>query len=161
MAPEVANKDEVVPYPHELSMQLTQELIRVFDVECMVLFTVGSGMALKACIERNIRAVGICDTKEHRQFVMQNLFEWVHTQNLVNLANAPKKPQELTEYEKQLATKVGQQSPATTPVKVNANQIPEASPGMTAAIIPSPASKVTAMPPKSAGGMMGFGSIAL
>ena len=161
MAHEVAANEEIVPYPHELSMQLTQELIRVFDVECMVLFTVGSGVALKACIERNIRAVGICDTKEHRQFVMQNLFEWVHTQNLVNMANAPKKPQELTEYEKQLGTKVGQQSPATTPVKVNASQIPEASPGMTAAIIPSPASKVTAMPPKSAGGMLGFGSTAL
>ena len=73
MAHEVAVKEEVVPYPHELSMQLTQELIRVFDVECMVLFTVGSGVALKACIERNIRAVGICDTKEHRKFAMQNL----------------------------------------------------------------------------------------
>ena len=161
MAHEVAVKEEVVPYPHELSMQLTQELIRVLDVECMVLFTVGSGVALKACIERNIRAVGICDTKEHRQFAMQNLVEWVRTQNLINMANAPKKPQELIEYEKQLKTTVGQQNPATTPVKVNADQIPESSPDMTAAIIPSPASVVTAMPPTSAGGMMGVGSMAL
>ena len=112
-------------------------------------------------IERNIRAVGICDTKEHRQFAMQNLKEWVRTQNLINMANAPEKPQELIECEKQLTTKVGQQSPATTPVKVNADQIPESSPGMTAAIIPSPASVVTAMPPTSAGGMMGFGAMAL
>ena len=118
-------------------------------------------MALKACIERNIRAVGICDTKEHRKFAMQNLVEWVRTQNLINMANAPKKPQELIEYEKQLKTNVGQQNPATTQVKVNADQIPQSSPGMTAAIIPSPASKVTAMPPKPAGGMMGFGSMAL
>ena len=161
MAHELSIKEEVVPYPHELSMQLVQELIRVFDIECMVVFTVGSGVALRACVERNIRAVGICDTKEQRQFVMQNIMEWVHTQNLVNMTNAPKKPQELMEYEKQLATKVGQQSPATTPVRVRTIQDAEPSPGMTAGVIPSPASKVKAVPPKAAGGMLGFGSVQL
>ena len=156
MAHEVAVKEEVVPYPHELSMQLTQELIRAFDIECMVMFTVGSGVALKACIERNIRAAGICDTKEHQKFAMQNLVEWVHAQNLINMANAPKKPQELIEYEKQLATKVGQQRPATTPVKVNADKIPEAGP-----VIQSLSAKVNALPANPAGGMMGFGAMSL
>ena len=145
-------------------------------------------MALKACIDRNIRAVGICDTKEHQKFAMQNLVGWVHTQNLINMANAPQKPQELIEYEKRLRTGAGQQSPATTPgqqspattlgqqspattlligaavrtpVAVNANQTAEASSSMTSAIIPSPAAVVTAMPPNAAGAIRGFGAMAL
>ena len=105
MADEASMKQgEIVPYPHEISMQLAQEFIRIFGIELAIVFKVGSGVSLQACIERNIRAIGFVETKEHRAFVFDNLVQWVKAQRLVPAESAPKKPAELIAYERGMAT---------------------------------------------------------
>ena len=84
-------------------MQLTQEFIRIFGIELAIICKVGSGISLQGCIERNIRAIGFCKTKEHRTFVFDNLVQWVKSLRLVLVESAPKKPFEIIDFERNMA----------------------------------------------------------
>ena len=157
MADEASIKQgEIVPFPHEISMQLAQEFIRVFGIELAIIFKVGSGMSLQGCIERNIRAIGFCETKEHRTFVFDNLVEWVKSQRLVPAESAPKKPAEIIEFERNMA------APKETPKKpVEVESSPDAlarvPTATTATVVPGAAPIVA----KKVATTRGFGSVVL
>ena len=114
------DNEQVVPFPQELSMQLTQEMIRIFGVEVAVLCTTGAGFSLMACIERNIRAIGICETNGHRKFVMQQLINYVRAQRFVNMSAAPVKAPELLQWESKMKANANQRSNAATDSSSNA-----------------------------------------
>ena len=101
-------------------MQLTQEMIRIFGVEVAVLCTTGAGFSLMACIERNIRAIGICETNGHRKFVMQQLINYVRAQRFVNMSAAPVKAPELLQWESKMKANANQRSNAATDSSSNA-----------------------------------------
>ena len=66
----------------------------------MILLDPGAGEMLKAAIVQQVQAIGICKSAAHKNFLMDILKSFVKSQNLVNLvADAPKKPRELLEFE--------------------------------------------------------------
>ena len=157
MADETSIKQgEIVPFPHEISMQLSQEFIRVFGIELAIVFKVGSGFAFQACIERNIRGIGFCETKEQRTFVFDNVVEWVKSQGLVPVESAPKKPPEIVEFER--TTAVAKASPKAIAVAPSpaVNAIVPAAAAATVVTSPSPV-----VPNAKAAVARGFGNIVL
>ena len=59
---------------------------------------------LKAAIVQQIQAIGLCKSQAHKTFLMDILKSFVKAQNLVNLiADAPKKPPELLQFESKQA----------------------------------------------------------
>ena len=162
-----ATDESVIPFPQELSMQLTQELIRIFGVEVAILCTTGAGFGLMACIERNIRAVGICETNDHRKFVMQQLINFVRAQRLVNMSSAPVKAAEMVKWESAMKTKPPNAATAkpvnTATASASSGQgiLPPAVPVVMATATPAvrPAPQTPAV--QGAGALATFGSVVL
>ena len=133
--------DKVIPFPRELSEQLTREMIHVFEIDVGVFLTPGSGKALMAVILENRRAVAIVKNKAQKEFIMQQLTESVKTHNLVR-DNRPPKPQELTEWESGHRLPVPKASGAAPPAP--------AVPGATPAALPAPPAPAPAKAPAPA-----------
>ena len=79
----------------------------MFGVEILVYFKVGSGQQLKSVLSTTstpIRATGLCNTKAHKDWVMGNLIEYARKCRLVSVADAPKKPQALLDWEHKATT---------------------------------------------------------
>ena len=94
--------DDVVPYPHEHSMQLGMELINVFAADVLVTTTVGSGECFKAVLQKFKYGIGFCRTQTHKQQVLRRLKDYAKLMNLVSLQAAPAKAQQLIDYEMKL-----------------------------------------------------------
>ena len=135
-------------------------------MEVAILCATGAGYGLMACISRNIRAVGLCETNEHRKFVMQQLISYVRAQRLVNMSTAPAKAQELVEWERKMQTgpaKVATMGPAKLPTGSSAQQAAQqdAIPGVPVVMATAtPAAKATPQTPGMAA-LATFGSVVL
>ena len=102
-ADELALDDgSMVPFPHELSMQLGLELLNVFDAHILVTNTVGSGELLKAVLQTRKFGIGICRTSTHKKCVLERLKDFVKMMHLVTLKGAPTKSADLLKYEMML-----------------------------------------------------------
>ena len=157
MADEASIKQgEIVPFPHEISMQLAQEFIRIFGIELAIIFKVGSGMSLQGCIERNIRAIGFCETKEHRTFVFDNLVQWVKSQRLVLAESAPKKTLEIIEFERNMT------APKETPRKpLEVVPLPDSVVTVPTATTPTVVPGAAPIVAKKVAATRGFGNVVL
>jgi hypothetical protein len=89
-------------WPFEHPMELTAEIINVFDTEILVDMNPASGEKMKAVLSNMIRGVAVCMTNEHRNVVKAELVKHARTHSLVNVIGAPKKPDRLAAYEKKL-----------------------------------------------------------
>lgn len=99
LAEETELRDEVIPFPTEHHMSLGQELIFCFEIGVVVLFHPAAGQMLRAVLAENCRAVAVCCTQTHKQFLLQGLMDWVKVARLASLQGAPAKPAELLAYE--------------------------------------------------------------
>ena len=80
------DNDDVVPYPHEHSMQMGLELINVFAADVLVTTTVGNGECFKAVLQKHKFGIGICRTATHKKEVIRKLKAFVKLMNLVSLS---------------------------------------------------------------------------
>ena len=84
MADESSLKDdEAVPFPHETHMNLGVELMNVFDAEVLYSMKPGSGQMLKGVIQKNLWAVAICKSQEHKSVILSQLRAYMTAVNLV------------------------------------------------------------------------------
>ena len=147
--------DKVIPFPRELSEQLTREMIHVFEIDVGVFLTPASGKALMAIIMENRRAVAIVKNKAQKDFIMQQMTEGVKTLNLV-ADKRPPKPQELTEWEggqRQASVKAVGATPAALAVPGATFGLPGATsglPGAPPAALPPPPAPSAPAPGKAA-----------
>ena len=82
------NADTVVPFPHELSMALTQELATTFGADTLVLFTPGSGFGARAAVALGKRAVVFCATPTYKAWLQDNLMEFVKALRITTRATS-------------------------------------------------------------------------
>ena len=66
-------KEMVVLFPHEHSMQLGLELINVFGADVVITSTVGSGELFKAVLQKYKFGIGVCKNAVHKKEVMSKL----------------------------------------------------------------------------------------
>ena len=98
-------KEMVVPFPHEHSMQLGLELINVFGADVVMTTTVGSGELFKAVLQKHKFGIGVCKNGVHKKEVMSKLKTFVKVMNLVQIKDAPTKSPDLLKYEQVAAKK--------------------------------------------------------
>ena len=60
-------------FPYEHGPILKQELMHVFSAEIFVDLTPESGYGILASIIENLRCIGVCRNKVHKDFVLKNL----------------------------------------------------------------------------------------
>ena len=101
------DKDMVVLFPHEHSMQLGLELINVFGADVVMTTTVGSGELFKAVLQKHKFGIGVCKNAVHKKEVVSKLKNFVKSMNLVQIKDAPTKSAELLKYEQDAAKKTG------------------------------------------------------
>ena len=58
-----------------------------------------NSLKAKAYLQLRLHAVLVCQTAQHKIFVMDNLKKYVKSNNLVSLAGSPPKPKALINYE--------------------------------------------------------------
>ena len=124
--------DDVVPFPHEHSMQLGLELINVFAADLVITTTVGSGEIFKAVLQKHKFGIGVCRTLTHKKEVMKKLKAFAKLMNLVSLRGAPAKDKQLILYETML-----QKSAVLSSVAVP----PSAASSASSSGVPPPAAK--------------------
>ena len=171
--------DNVIPFPRELSEQLTREMLHIFEIDVGVFLTPASGKALMAVVLENRRAVAVVKNKAHKEFIMQQLTEGVKAHNLV-ADKRPPKPQELTEWEggqRQAGAKASGATPAApgatsglpvappapAPGKASAPGMPS-TPHLPPLVVTQPAAATPApapAPAPAASGLAAFGSTVL
>ena len=131
---------KVIPFPRELSEQLTREMLHVFEIDVGVFLTPASGKALMAIIMENRRAIAVVKNKAQKDFIMQQLTEGVRTLNLV-ADRRPPKPQELTEWEggqRQAGAKASGATPPAPATPATPAALPAALPAPPAPPAPAP-----------------------
>ena len=91
--------DKVMPWPLEFQAGLTETMLNQFDAQVLVAIRPYSGECLKAVLRKRCWAVGICSSHEHKKLIRERLMAYVKQMHLVDLKDAPQKPQELIVWE--------------------------------------------------------------
>ena len=105
----------VIPFPREHSYLLKREAIQVFGVSVVVIYYAGAGESCKAVLTTNSRAIVVCESQRHKDWLIDNLTQFVKVQRLASVdPNAlPKKPDELILWEKENVYKPSNTTPMT------------------------------------------------
>ena len=91
--------DKVLPFPLEFHASLSESMLNAFHAEVLVAMRPCSGECFKAVLRKRCWGVGVCASAEHRKFVRDRLMEYAQHMGLVDMKDAPQKPQELIVWE--------------------------------------------------------------
>ena len=75
--------DKVVPFPRELPPQFVIDLCHVMDINILVDLWPGSGNKMCGVLSTNLRALCIPSTKAQKDFIMENLMNYVESRKLL------------------------------------------------------------------------------
>ena len=87
------------PFPLEFHASLTEAMLTTFGADVLVAMRPSSGECFKAVLRKRCWGVGICSSKEHKKLIRDRLMMYTRQMHLVDLKDAPQKPQELIVWE--------------------------------------------------------------
>ena len=65
--------DKVVPFPREMRMELTREMLHVWGINAGVILMPASGQSTLAYLLERKRAAAVCKNADHKTLVHENL----------------------------------------------------------------------------------------
>ena len=74
-------------------------MLSVFDAQVLVAMRPYGGECFKAVLRKRCWGVGVCNSAEHRKLIRDRLMEYARHMQLVDMKDAPQKPQELIVWE--------------------------------------------------------------
>ena len=90
--------EDVVPFPHEHAVVLTQEWLHQFKADILVIGTPAAGASLKAGLLASVRSIAVARNNAHRNFLMDELRKFVKLHSLIPGYTAMALPPALARY---------------------------------------------------------------